>query len=1716
MSVDATLTGVLQHQMPEKMGWALLHFVWQGLVAGGVLWFVLVVLRRSSADLRYWIACLGLGLTALLPVVTILVLPDRPDAVVRSLPLHEVNHSDSEVTLSRIADEPVIDTSVAKDTTRPSDVLPVKDLATSSAMQATSLPGVRMSERTERWLRPWLPSVTLVWLIGVIALSIRLFINWHCVQRLKVVGTRPVGASLDQLLQRLTERLQIRPIVQLLESTLVEVPTVIGWLKPVILLPIASIQGLTVSQLEAILSHELAHIRRADFAINMLQSLIEILLFYHPVVWWISSRIRQERENCCDDLATSISGDAAGYVAALVRMEELRSAPREVAFAARGGDLLSRVRRLLVAPVPDRVAPWWLTGVVALLVIGCVICFSTVSRSQANEAKKDQSESDIDQKAAHTNDGHDKPPTESLTPTQIADRIVETFKRFESIEYAASTKETRNTVAYGTSKEPILVQGTGRIRYRSDGTRWYVAKSSFSFNHGSKETYPTEMQAAFNGSVHSHLDKQTLTFGEHDLTEQLLKPSGHFWRAGISTEWLLAALRRPEAKIDGETTVDGARCHRVLLNWKPAWDKEHHSFEILICPEQNWLIRRVVIKRGQELMAEWIVRKTVSTASGLWYPAEFQITRPESDDTPKYSVVVTEFRERRDFSDQDFSIPFRIGQSIVDYGQGFAWHLDPWWNDLAPWLRNTLSWPQPDLQLLRELRSINDPQIEGRPAPDLRPGDWLTEVAPPEWNRPERKATVVYFFGGGLINPTPRQLKALDQLYRTYRDGGLEIIGITPANVDRKTVLQTVKELNLAIPVFIDSKATEADTQFDARGAEHGATFAAFRQRAYTGTVLIDDDGKVVLIDPNALNDDRRLSRLEQLIRDILQKTNGTADPPSLRQTTVQRMSLVLRGKAAEPSEVQAVLNDPTLVWRQNVEQKIAASMAPADIELFKAKGWTRQVLLKNLNDEPDRLSLAASIRLEEEWKRRAAAANGTGMVTGIIQVKGTTPPENQKTTITIDPRFRLLSSNNVYGFEVLEDRSRKQTVEANSKGDFEFKQLPKGTYELTISSAGRARTTRQVDLINNDSRASVTVDLSQGDSIKGRVVDASGKAIPIARVRPQHRHVPSDLPHVHTTANLPRKEATTDQNGAFVFESLFDGDYVFEVSADGFEQLKTERIPAGTENAKIVLTSINQTGREKKTGKTIAGQVVDRKSRSPIANAEVGLQIWDDGPSTSRNRGPIVAMTTTDGEGHYELTVPSDTKDGAEFAVWASKAGYQLTRENIVQWIRDPSENPSILLVATPGCMIQVRDDAGRPVPQVKVTIEGQTLPESISFSIPDNWHDRLVGTTDVDGRVRIPQVVPEAVTNVRLLAPDSDAELVLLGDFFLNHRPQRKAPNFEWMLPRTGTIEGQINVDGGTLPENLVLQVATETALPKPAPRDAHGKFVLTAFTRILGPAENRFDVGVHGVAKVQVDANGKFKVQSIPAGRVTIKPFLAANQPLKADLRQQMVVTARETTAIEIPVNKGVRVRGAITQSDTGRGHAGVDLQAIYGQAIRDPGFSDEMIDLTTDQDGRFEFWAPPGPVVLVISTWHKDYSSVEWWSDRIRGRGSNFNIPDASEFELDPIVFVPTATVSGRLVDTAGKPLEGWSIYGYPEIPGKPQELVSSCLSANSFEGNGKFSGRYPSTLPPVVWKATHEKWRTPYESIDQKFAARVISKDPLVLEVDTRRSRIGRE
>ncbi len=304
----------------EITGWTLLHFVWQGALLGLAIAGILWVCRRRSANARYGVASGGLIALLAAPVVTAAVLWQAARAV-----------------------EPLQRT----------DLAAAREQGNRSTRGHALLAGDSM-ETVHARLTAVLPGVVTVWLAGVSLLLVRMGGGFWRVHRLHEAGFAAPASRWQEVASRLASRLGLADAVRVVESRLVSTPTVVGWMRPIILLPVAALANLTPAQVEAILAHELAHIRRHDYLVNLLQSLGETFLFYHPAVWWVSGRIRAERENCCDDVALVICGDRVGYASALTALEEWRGREAAPVVAATDGPLSGRVRRILERPPHPR------------------------------------------------------------------------------------------------------------------------------------------------------------------------------------------------------------------------------------------------------------------------------------------------------------------------------------------------------------------------------------------------------------------------------------------------------------------------------------------------------------------------------------------------------------------------------------------------------------------------------------------------------------------------------------------------------------------------------------------------------------------------------------------------------------------------------------------------------------------------------------------------------------------------------------------------------------------------------------------------------------------------------------------------------------------------------------------------------------------------------------------------------------------------------------------------------------------------------------------------------------------------------------------------------------------------------------------------------------------------------------------------------------------
>lgn len=307
MNLDMRL-GIELGKLVPALGWVLLYFVWQGVIVGAVSAVLLWLLRHASARWRYAVCALALLLCLCIPTIHLLSL--------------------------------LSGTSLAQ--------LP---MAAPPAWRAA--------------LQAWMPALVLAWSAGVGLMSLRLCLGLAWVGRLRrqaVAAPAIWQARLDALALRmgLHRRLQLK-----LHAGLAS-PVTVGFWRPVILLPAALLSGMPVALLEALLAHELAHVRRWDYLVNLLQSVAEALLFFHPVVWWLSARMRAEREQVADALAAQALQDPQQLATALHALSLHTAAPQHsgLLMSARGGALLTRIERLM-APGPDTAG--WKLAVPALL-----------------------------------------------------------------------------------------------------------------------------------------------------------------------------------------------------------------------------------------------------------------------------------------------------------------------------------------------------------------------------------------------------------------------------------------------------------------------------------------------------------------------------------------------------------------------------------------------------------------------------------------------------------------------------------------------------------------------------------------------------------------------------------------------------------------------------------------------------------------------------------------------------------------------------------------------------------------------------------------------------------------------------------------------------------------------------------------------------------------------------------------------------------------------------------------------------------------------------------------------------------------------------------------------------------------------------------------------------------------------------------------------------
>ena len=401
----------------HRVGWTLVHSLWQLAAVAVLVMLALRLLRRATTQTRYVAACSGLVLMAMLPIVTFVFVPVPCNLAVPSRASN--SQHDADRTLPEIGSRSrqtlALESDGAHAASEPEPVAgntsfnfaPVHERRPVAQVGRNAIPSetdwksvlpIAASQETpaapptqmEIWRIPpldlnvsqlvlWL---TWLWIAGVVVFAAIHARGLYVVRRLCRVDVCEIkkGNPVRRRMEALADRLDLRRAIRLLQSNCVNTPMVIGWIRPVMLVPASMMTGLSPSGLDAILAHELAHIRRHDYLVNVLQVLIETLLFYHPAVWWLSQRIRLEREYCCDDVAAAVCGSHLEFAKVLVALEGARVG-MPLALAANGPGkektMMKRIRRLVEGKSQDVAAGSGAFAVIlaAMLLGGVAACF---------------------------------------------------------------------------------------------------------------------------------------------------------------------------------------------------------------------------------------------------------------------------------------------------------------------------------------------------------------------------------------------------------------------------------------------------------------------------------------------------------------------------------------------------------------------------------------------------------------------------------------------------------------------------------------------------------------------------------------------------------------------------------------------------------------------------------------------------------------------------------------------------------------------------------------------------------------------------------------------------------------------------------------------------------------------------------------------------------------------------------------------------------------------------------------------------------------------------------------------------------------------------------------------------------------------------------------------------------------------------------------------
>lgn len=346
------IQNIFSEELIQAIGWTMIHSLWQGFAVAILMGIVMIGLQKKSAKIRHEFAFFSLFLIFIISLSTFIYLYDSA-----------IEGEALGTTITVIAEGGFV-------------------IENATVVQS-------FFQQTIAYFNEHLPLIVTLWLMGMVFFLLRLLGGLAFIQKIKTQQQQPLPAKWQTVFDKILAKFPMTRTVRIVESALAKTPMVVGYLKPVILFPVGAVNQLTQQEVEAVLSHELAHIYRNDYLLNIIQSFIEIIFYYHPAVWWISANIRMERENCCDDIAVKICGSSITYVKALVTLEEIQPAPNLAMSFSSGSknQLLNRVKRILNQPQNKFNIMEKFTATCFLLVALLLFSFSP-TQSENNDANE--------------------------------------------------------------------------------------------------------------------------------------------------------------------------------------------------------------------------------------------------------------------------------------------------------------------------------------------------------------------------------------------------------------------------------------------------------------------------------------------------------------------------------------------------------------------------------------------------------------------------------------------------------------------------------------------------------------------------------------------------------------------------------------------------------------------------------------------------------------------------------------------------------------------------------------------------------------------------------------------------------------------------------------------------------------------------------------------------------------------------------------------------------------------------------------------------------------------------------------------------------------------------------------------------------------------------------------------------------------------------------